>query len=87
MAQWHPVVGLQVTLTALVVGQNLDFAVPTGERMLDAYGRVDLAAIWTLNAHWQFFLAVDNLFDADYQEAIGFPAPGITPRGGVQARF
>jgi outer membrane receptor protein involved in Fe transport len=43
--------------------------------------------MWTLNAHWQFFLVVDNLFDADYQEALGFPAPGITPRGGVQARF
>jgi outer membrane cobalamin receptor len=33
MAQWHPVAGLQVTMTALFVGQNLDFAVPTGERM------------------------------------------------------
>ena len=25
--------------------------------------------------------------DADYEEAIGFPAPGINPSGGIRARF
>jgi outer membrane cobalamin receptor len=42
---------------------------------------------WTLTPHWRLFLAVGNLFDADYEEAIGFPAPSVRPRGGVRATF
>jgi outer membrane cobalamin receptor len=85
--QWHPVSVLDVSLQVLVVGDVLDFSVPTGERELDAYTRVDLAAAWRITPTWQLFLAIDNLFDADYEETIGSPAPGIFPRGGVRARF
>ena len=46
-----------------------------------------LAATWTMTRHWQFFLAVDNLFDTAYEEFIGFLAPGVSPRGGVRASF
>ena len=60
---------------------------PTGEQALDAYTRVDLALTWTLTPHWRLFLAVDNLLDEDYEEAIGFPAPSFRPRGGVRATF
>lgn len=84
---WRALTTLNVNLALLTVGDNLDFAVPTGERELDAYVRVDLAATWTVRPNWELFLAIDNLFDADYEEAIGFPAPGINPRGGVRARF
>ncbi len=84
---WHALPVLNLNLTLLAVGDNLDFAVPTGERDLDAYARVDLAATWTVRPNWELFLAIDNLLDTDYEEAIGFPAPGINPRGGVRARF
>jgi outer membrane cobalamin receptor len=33
------------------------------------------------------YLAVDNLFDENYQQFVGFPAPGITPRAGVRLTF
>ncbi len=84
---WRALPILNLNLTLLAVGDSLDFAVPTGERELDAYARVDIAATWTVTPNWELFLAIDNLFDADYEEAIGFPAPGINPRGGVRARF
>ena len=32
-------------------------------------------------------LAVDNLLNADYEDAIGFQAPGILPRLSVRYRF
>ena len=32
-------------------------------------------------------LAVDNLLNAHYEDAIGFPAPGILPRLSVRYRF
>jgi outer membrane cobalamin receptor len=84
---WRPVDTLEVNLSALFVGDSLDFSVPTGEQELDAYTRVDLAMTWTLTPHWRLFLAVGNLFHADYEEAIGFPAPSVRPRGGVRATF
>jgi len=31
-----------------------------------------------MTKHWQFELAVDNLFETAYEEFIGFPAPGIS---------
>jgi outer membrane receptor protein involved in Fe transport len=84
---WRPLSGLEVNLHTLVVGQVLDSSIPTGDRELDPYARVDLVATWAVTRHWQLFLAVDNLFNADYEEVIGFPAPEINPRGGVRARF
>jgi outer membrane cobalamin receptor len=30
---------------------------------------------------------VENLFDKEYQEILGFPAPGIGAYGGVEATF
>jgi iron complex outermembrane receptor protein/vitamin B12 transporter len=85
--RWRPLSGLDLYVQTLVVGEALDSSIPTGPRMLDAYTRVDLATTWTITSSWRVFLAVNNLFDADYEEFIGFPAPSISPRVGVQARF
>src|SRR5215510_532999 len=59
----------------------------TRARTLDAYARVDLAVNWTLTRHCQVFVAVDNLFDAAYEEFIGFPAPGVSPHAGIRTSF
>jgi outer membrane cobalamin receptor len=83
----RPMSVLDINLHVLFVGDVLDFSVPTGERELEAYTRVDLAVTWNMTKTWQLFMAVDNLLDAHYQEAIGFPAVGVRPRGGVRARF
>jgi outer membrane cobalamin receptor len=85
--QWSPRPDLDVNLHTIVVGQVPDSSIPTGARTLDAYARADLAVNWTLTRHWQVFLAIDNLFDTAYEEFIGFPAPGISPRAGVRASF
>jgi outer membrane cobalamin receptor len=83
----RPMSVLDLNLQVLFVGDVLDFSVPTGERTLDAYTRVDLAVTWSMTKTWQLFMAIDNLLDAHYEEAIGFPSVGIRPRGGVRARF
>lgn len=85
--QWRPLPALDVNLNTLVVGKTPDSSIPTGDVTLDAYVRVDVAAVWTHNDVWRVFLTVDNLFAADYEEFVGFPAPGSNPRLGVQARF
>jgi len=85
--QWSPRPDLDVHLHTIVVGTVPDSSIPTGARPLDPYARVDLAVNCTLTRHWQVFVAVDNLFDTNYEEFIGFPAPGVSPRAGVRASF
>ncbi len=64
-------------LDLLYVGRVHDSSIPTGDRRLDDYVRVDLAGLWRVSENWQFSGSLDNVFDADYDEALGFPAPGI----------
>jgi vitamin B12 transporter len=86
-ARWRPRPDLDLNFDALYVGEVSDSSIPTGDRILDDYLRVNVAATWTLSSHWQVSAAVDNLFDADYEEAIGFPSPGVTPRIALRLRF
>ena len=85
--RWRPLVKLDMLLKALFVGEVQDSSIPTGDVTLDSYARIDLAVNWTLNPTFAIWLTVDNLFDADYEEFVGFPAPGINPRLGVRIRF
>jgi outer membrane cobalamin receptor len=82
--QWYPRSDLDVSLHTVVVGQVPDSSIPTGARTLDAYARVDFAATWTMTKHWKFFLAINNIFNGAYEEFVGFPAPGISPKLIVQ---
>lgn len=84
---WRPKTDLVLNLGMLYVGEVLDSSIPTGDRTLGDYVRVDVAATWTPTPHWRISVAVDNLFDTDYEEAVGFPAPGITPRVAVRLSF
>jgi len=87
---WEPVHSIALHLEALFVGRVLDASVPTGRGTvvaLDAYARVDLALRWSPRAWLSLDLAVDNLLDAEYEEAIGFPATGIRPRAGFTLRL
>jgi iron complex outermembrane receptor protein/vitamin B12 transporter len=88
--RWQPIEPVSLRIEALFVGSALDVSVPTGrtERIpLDAYARVDLALSWSPRDWLEIHLAVDNLLDAEYREAIGYPAPGIRPRAGVELRL
>jgi outer membrane cobalamin receptor len=84
---WRPTAGLQVYLDALYVGRFLDSSIATGDLMMEDSLRVNLAVTATSGKRWRYFVAVDNLLDADYEEAVGFPAPGITPRIGVRTTW
>lgn len=79
-AGWAPSDRWDLHANYLYVDDVLDSSIPTGEVVLGLYRRVDISARWKLSDHWILSFAVDNLLDADYQEAVGFPAPGIRPR-------
>jgi outer membrane receptor protein involved in Fe transport len=87
---WRPVDEVSLRVEALFVGDVLDASVPTGRGALvtlDAYTRVDLALRWSPRPWLEIHVAVDNLLDAEYREAVGYPAPGIRPRAGLALRL
>lgn len=65
------------------VADRVDF----GDVPLDAYSTVDLSLARRIAGRWEPFVRVENLFDAKYEEAAGFPAPGRGARAGVSLRF
>jgi vitamin B12 transporter len=84
---WTPVEDVTIRAAALIVGSVKDSSVPTGNVTLDPWGRVDLSATWRVREHVSLYFEIDNLLDANYEEAVGFRAPGIRPRAGVRAQF
>lgn len=82
--RWTPRQGWLVDLDWLYVGEVLDSSMPTGQIELDDYHRVDLSIGWQPKPRLRIALAIDNVLDADYEEAIGFPAAGFRPRLSAQ---
>lgn len=85
--RWRARTFLDLQFSLLYVGEVPDSSIPTGDRVLDDYIRADLVALWRAGDKWRYMFAIDNLFDADYEEAVGFPAPGIRLRFGARASF
>ena len=54
---------------------------------LDSWTRVDLTGRYQLNEHFELFGRVENLFDADYQQVLGYGTPRISGSIGVRARY
>ncbi len=77
---WQARPTLTSNLAVLYVGKIHDSSIPTGDLSLDDYTRVDISVNGSWRPNWNFLLAVDNLLDTRYEEAIGFPAPGINIR-------
>ena len=69
--------------TVRYVGDRTDF----GDVALDAYSTVDLSLAWRLAERWEPFVRVENVLDENYEEAAGYPAPGVGFRAGVDLRF
>ena len=65
-----------------------------GKELDNAYGgevdewlRVDLAASYALNDRIELYGRIENLFDAHYQEVLGYGTPGLSGYGGVRLSF
>jgi outer membrane receptor protein involved in Fe transport len=87
-AFYQPFDTLSLNLRALFVGKRFDSSNPTGDGQvrLDPYQRVDISATWNFSKIASLFFVLENLLDQDYQEALGFPAPGIRPLVGIEIR-
>jgi outer membrane cobalamin receptor len=86
-ARWQARPDLSFNLGVFYVGSVLDSSIPTGDRNLSPYTRVDLASEWSVTPKLKLSVGIDNLFDHKYEEAIGFPAAAIRPRISLRYAF
>jgi outer membrane cobalamin receptor len=70
--------------TMRYVGSRLITSIPTGDVRDGAYTYVDATLAYSPSDTLRLWLAVDNLFDSNYEDAPGFPAPGVTVRVGFR---
>ena len=84
---WQALRDVKLSGRTLYVGRVLDSSIPTGDRSLNDYTRFDVAASWRIAEGWDAAVAVDNIFDNKYEEAVGFRAPGILPRMTLRVAF
>jgi vitamin B12 transporter len=59
-------------------------AYPPARISLGGYGLVDIAASYKLNNTVEIFSRIDNLFDQEYQEVLGYGTMGAAAYGGVK---
>jgi vitamin B12 transporter len=72
----------------LAVGRRYDFQVPVPlQQTVGGYSTASLSTSYEFSDAFTGSVRVDNLFNQQYHEYIGFPNPGAYVRVGVQYRF
>ena len=59
----------------------------TGDPVDDAYLVAEATIRYRNSGKLVLWLAIDNVFDANREDAPGFPAPGLAGRLGAELRF
>jgi outer membrane cobalamin receptor len=82
---WRPIDAAQINLDVTHVGAMIDNSVPTGDVTLGSHVRTDLAMSYRVLPHLKLHASVENLFNAHYEDVVGFRAPGPLLRAGISA--
>lgn len=86
-ARYEPLDAVGLALRAVHVGRTLDSSIPTGDRELPSWTRLDGGVRWRVAAPVALRLDAENLLDADYDELLGFPGARRTARLRADLRF
>jgi outer membrane cobalamin receptor len=84
---YNPSASVTFSLDAVFTGSVPDSSIPTGDVTLDPYDVYNVALTWTPKDWIRLYVAVDNLFNEEYEQFVGFPAPGVSPRAGLRLTF
>ncbi len=88
IAYQQPKWGVAFSLIAYSERFESDFTVfPPVNVFNPGYSKSDIALHYQIIPSLRLKARVENLFDKEYQEALGFPAPGLGAYGGIEASF
>lgn len=82
---YTPIEPLLLNLEMRFVGERFNSRGNQGR--VDSFTVVNLAASYDLTRHLQTYLRVDNLFDEEYEEVLGFGAPIRSIYGGIRGEL
>jgi len=74
-------------IDAYYVSDRRESSIPTGDRFLGGYTKIDARLSWKYNDRFDVIFSLDNLLDKQYEEAVGFVAPGISGRLALKTLF
>lgn len=84
---WQPDPALTLSLRARSTSMSLDQQLTAPDRdSVAGYEAFDLNLAWQATDRWMLTVRVENLTDTDYENLIGFPAPGRAGRVGLRYR-
>jgi vitamin B12 transporter len=66
------------------VGVRYDYAVPAPQQRMPTYALVNTAFWYDLTKNVRLFGRIDNVFDADYEEVVGYNTPRFSAYGGIR---
>ncbi|MBB5517422.1 TonB-dependent receptor plug domain-containing protein [Amphiplicatus metriothermophilus] len=81
-ADWRATAALSLGATLRYNGEENDIG-----GIVDDFVRVDLRGAYAVNEKIELYARLENAFDAQYQDVLGFGEPGIAVFGGVRARL
>jgi outer membrane cobalamin receptor len=82
-ASWHIDDHWDVFADARWTAERHGSSVPTGDRDLDSYERIDLSVSRRLANDAKIYFNLDNALDSSYEDAVGFPTRGVQARLGI----
>ena len=85
-AAWRPTKALSFNLNAYGNDGVYSLSVPTGVTSLDGYVRFDAGVQWLVSEHVVLKGQIDNVFDTDYEEIVGFSPQGRQARVAISLR-
>ncbi|MFQ5589163.1 MAG: TonB-dependent receptor plug domain-containing protein [Nitrospiria bacterium] len=81
--QYEPTDRLDLNLLGTVVEDRIDF----GGVKMDDYVKIDFTTNYRAANRFEGFVRIENLFDENYEEVVGFTARGVSAYGGVKLSF
>ena len=69
-----------LTCAVRIIGDRVD----TQNFTNPSYWRVDLSGTYQINRNWRAFGRIDNLFDEEYEEVLGFAATDLAAYAGLE---
>ncbi len=88
LAYTFPGQAAQISADVLYIGKRLDLDPVTFDTVTaDDYMILNVAGAYRPLETLEVFLRIDNVFDREYQEVLGFNAPGFSAFGGVKIVF
>lgn len=85
LVDWTPMDGLDLGVTTLMVGKQLDSSSTNREN--NAYTVMDFSASYAITDTVTVYGRVDNLFNADYEEVLGYNTPGRSAYAGFKIKM